>query len=380
MVVFEDALVGAIQQGLCNLTRNTGNLARLSAQLWGAAGQDGVSAAGQNLANGLGAASDVFCNRPTRDLSGELTPPGQGGQCVGTRYQVEYDLNSPSLNIPGNSLSPPLYGPVKFLGVTFDSSTAEWVSTWQGTEPPAGAEQPGYPTELSDRRSNSLTRGAVTISNIDYVSVGGPDDCGDGPPTIPPYDPPLSTTNLPVNYDDSDGNPVSIDVPIIFGPGGIGNGNQFEVPFTVEVGPNIFINGNVNLSAGGVNIGLGGSDSGPVEIPEEEDVPLGTSLVGIRVLFTQQNAEKTGATERLGSGSLVPIWLPRLAAVRFEYESNGTRGWGPSKFAQALDSVIWAERPATDFNVTVERTSEYTVRKIVMNPDLFFNGGSGPGS
>lgn len=387
MVNLREGLVDAVGQGLCNTTSLAASLGQLGSNLWRSAGADGIANAGQDLADGFGAAADIFCNREPRAASDSYPPLFTGGQCEGTEYNVQINfIGTLNGNPFPNSSNTDVWGPITFEGIEEGipggAENNRWVAVFSGGKIPDG--QPGAGTR--DGWRPILTPGDLqdpmpSITGITTTPLaGGPDDCGNPPPAPPGYDPADFSPTLPVSYDDNSGNPQNINVPVVYGPGSVNNNNQFTVPITLDLGPGIQINGDINLSTGGISIGGGGSDAAPREIPEDEPTPEGSALVGIRILFTEASAQRTGATERLGSGSSVPIWLPRLAAVRFEYESNGTRGWGPSKFAQTLDSVIWAERPATDFNVTVERTDEYEVRKIVMNPDLFFNGGTGPGN
>lgn len=380
MVDIREGILDAVTQGLCNTTLLSGGLAQLGSQLWSSAGVDGVSNAGQQLANGFGAAADIFCNREPRDISGEALAPFTGGQCSTTRYQCRYTETAPGIGSIVNTLSPAIFGPIRYQGLTLEQPGDVWTVTFTGGPIPPDYTGPPLPTELTGTRPNSVTQGQPVISNITIIPVGGPDDCGDPPPDVPAYDPSNFSPTVPVSYDDNNGNPQTFNVPIVFGPGGVGNGNEFEVPFTLEFSPNVQIDGSINLSTGDINIGFGGSDSGPVEIPEEDPIPEGSVLVGVRVIFTQSEAEKTPATERMYESSTETIWLPRLAAVRFEYAVGEIVGWSPSRFCQTLDSLIWAERPATNYDVAGEPGGEFTVRKIVMNPSIFFNGASGPGS
>lgn len=363
-----DSLGETVLAGLCNTLSLSSALGQLGSNLWRSAGADGVAGAGQQLARGFAAASDVVCGREPRDPVADYGPPFTGGQCVGDSYDVSFEGGIiGSTPFSGTRTILGAVGIVQIIDPPPFPSQEEWYLTTDGV--------PVFLLQSGQTDINGEPQSFFEITNVARTD-GQPDTCGNPPPQVPDYDPLDFSPTLPVNYDDSAGNPQTFNLPVVYGPGELNENGDFIVPVSLEFAPEVNVNANINLNTGDLSIN-GGFQSGPQEIPEEEDVPEGAVLVGVRVIFTQAEAEKTRATERLDNGSGETLWLPRLAAVRFEYEEVSGPGFGPTFSAQTLESVIWAERPAIGFDLGVNGDADFVVTKIVMPRARFFTG-AGP--
>jgi hypothetical protein len=365
MADLRESLGDNILSGLCNTLSLASNVGQLGANFYSSAGAAGIGGAGQQLAQGFGAAADIVCGREPRDLSSEFPPPFQGGQCIGAPYNVSWRATTAFGTFEGTDAA---VGPVAsestLDGTTFRGFITSLVGQPGEQTQQAFAQNLGNPPDTSN-----LSFGITGVVRTD----GQPDNCGNPPPEPPAYDPSNFSPTLMIDYDDNAGNPQSFNLPVVYGPGELDVGGNFVVPVELNFSPTVNIDGSIKLNTGDLNINSGPS-GGPQEIPETEPVPDGSSLVGVRVVVTQDSASDSPATEVLGNGSTEPIWLPRLAAVRFEYTTNGIVGWGPSRFCQTLDSVVWAERPAASVDVVLEQNVVATVTKIVLSPAVFFNG------
>lgn len=370
MVSLKDGLVEAVTSGLCNNLNLAAGLGALGSNLWRSAGADGIADRGADLARGFGAAADILCDRTPRDAVAPYNPTFTGGQCVGSLYQVVIDYTSYA-----NQFS--CTGPVAAQTVT--NNRPGPIQQVYVLDTP-GAPTGNYQIRLIDGNGDGVVLTPdcdprpVSIASVTVQS--GPDNCGNGIPYPPPFDPSQFNPTVPVSFDDNTGTPQNINVPVQFGPGELDRDNGFKVPFVLDFGPGIQVNGDINLNTGDFNVGIGGEGGDIEEIPEEEETPSGSVLVGVRVVVTESSAQMSPATQYLASGSSEDLYIPRLAAVRFEYRESAGGGWSDSRFCQSLQSVIWAERPAVDVDVALENNVVATVTKLIMPIERFFSGTS----
>lgn len=316
-------------------------------------------------------AQQVACNRPPDDVSGAITPPFEGGQCMGVQYQVTSSFR----NI------------IYLNGQIFNEVTTNNVSTGPGpiSYESSNIQPPNGLVSVTLRYSNgniaangSISGGGanetfeVQVITLDVVRVDGlPDDCGSLPPIPPEYNPEDWTFNPTINYDDDNGNPLTIDPTIVLGPNTLGPGGGIQVPVTVTFSPGIEIHGDFNLNTGDFTIGGGdGADGGGIDGPQElgPDEPVEEGIdevIGVRVISTRlSNADET--TQIGQNGGNPDIYVPRVGNVAFKYSTgNSSLGWGRDIPVKGLNYVIWADRVALDVAATAADGWSLSLRKII---------------
>lgn len=305
-------------------------------------------------------AQQVACNRTPDSVGGVIAPPFTGGQCPGVLYQFTYNP-SPSPPFSGNPiLSAAGRGPL-----TLDA----------GTDPNGGVfaiirDQSGAGIASAGTNDPDVDSIELNITNMTRLD-GQPDDCGDPPPEVPPYNPEDWTFNPTIDYDDDDGNTVTINPEIVIQPNILGPGGDLEVPFTVEFSPEVNLTGNFNLNTGDLVINGGGNGSGqdfsgPQEEPQEPgEQEEQENIIGVRVI-SSEDGSGVETTEILQTGGNPNIYVPRTSTVAFRYKT-GVSGsaWGTDLPVKSLNAVIWADRPAIEVSVTPEPGWAIDVRRIL---------------
>lgn len=135
-------------------------------------------------------------------------------------------------------------------------------------------------TKQAGAANTNITNWTVTSRNVTATRQDGlPDDCGDSIIPIPPVPNPNPTIPDDVEYEDDDGNPVTIPVNIVFGFPFIFINGTLNVPFRVQINPeiNFNIDGTINLETGDVNFNFGGTPGGDGCLPKPPDdfTPIG---------------------------------------------------------------------------------------------------------
>lgn len=161
---------------------------------------------GAALASGVAALVLPWNEDKATELTDLYNPPFEGGQCEGARYQISYTLSSPGLGPLNNTLSPALWGPVSFDGVSLVGT--DWLISFSGGEAPAGYTGPTTPSQLTSSRSASVTRGEPKISDINAEPISGNNDCGSPEPELQPGEVPS-----PDRMDELFGTPQQVPFP-----------------------------------------------------------------------------------------------------------------------------------------------------------------------
>ena len=201
----------------------------------------------------------LFCNREPYPPS--LPPQLEGGQCpTGYRLRASgsYTRKDPNTGelttIPINPFPNPLgtgNGPITILGSglaahnidipLFKTNPYNVVLRWQfaGNVPQVSSWGPcilGSVTPIAER--------------ID----GLPDDCGNPPVFIPPFQPGSNVIITPITFTNNNNVEVSVSATLDFGIGDINFKGEFNIPVNVNIG-SIQLQANINLSTGDITFG-----------------------------------------------------------------------------------------------------------------------------
>lgn len=296
----------------------------------------------------------LFCNR-------EPPPPPEnspgGGQCptlynvtVQRTYQFTSGGSCPSFT-DSQTLNGRL-GPIRGVQPFKEGPDAGYYLLH--------APQPGFP----DGRSRVVvaTDGSAIVcpSRVLGVSItsivrvdGQPDDCGDLPPLVPI--PPFPNPTIPddVEYDDDNGDPITVPVNITFGFPFIFINGELNVPFRVQISPefNFDIDGTLNLETGDVNFNFGGSpggdgclpkppgdfapigdepptpDPGIPQPPPVDDDPTDDRLKDIiRGVIVTASVDDVNATI-IGQDGNPDLYIPRIGNVQFAIQIRNSVSW-----------------------------------------------------
>lgn len=317
-----------------------------------------------------------FCTDPTPPGLLPPPPPFQGGQCECISYRVNIELVDPP-GLPFDQVrAGPISSPVNGVEVPENPGRKSW-GYYYGAPACGGRQFELLASAGPDAPSDSF---AVAINSVARVD-GLPDDCGNPEPIVPnppnprPPDPP--PVDEPVTPPGG-GPDVIINFKPRIGPIVVRATGIVYIPVNIQVtGPSIDvdaeINVNVNLPDLDIDFNFGGGSGGdddvveppsevccdppPIEGDEDdgsdEDEPVivepgkpGLRLVGVRVL-SSINADRVKATS-VSQGQGVPtLWVPRLANVYFQTESQNQDGEPELSLTQDYtvklqDQVIYA--------------------------------------
>lgn len=372
MVTFQEGLADNVRQGLCNTLNIAERTAQLGSRFYDTIGLRPIADTSEQAAQLWSNAAAVACNRPSQDLSGQITPPFVGGQCPGTWYRVNGINNANGIPFSVNRTNDGqnLEGPIQGIREIAGDGGFRWVVV-------GGNGEAGIASSIDP----DFFDGQITS----VVPILGPDDCGDPPPQGPPYSPSDFTVPRTINYDDNGGTPRSTDVDIVYGPTNTGPGGDFVVPFEIEFEDGSSLFGDFNLSTGDINFG-GGNSGGdgvtdePTELEDgQEDVPDGLVVVGCRVIVAIDEAASR-ATEIFGDGSAPNLFVPRLGTIRFRFEApGGGPTLGPDISVKQRNELFWSGPPCLGVAIQEDIGSQFTVRLVVVKESavgLFGGGGS----
>lgn len=296
-------------------------------------------------ANAVDAAAALACNREPANTEPSLAPQFSGGQCPGTIYAVNYTAIADN----ANTGFPQTFNQVANLtGPISNVTTGPLPNQISATYYRGPIEGVG-PAAIFTTGTN-FTFTSVQVNGVSR-NDGQPDNCGDGPLVPPAYNPNDWTSTPTVDYDDNNGNPVSIQPTLKFEPGDPVGGTDFNVPFTVEFPSGNQVFGDFNLTTGDINIGVGnGSGQGPGNLPRElgpGENPEETNsiVIGARVVCTRLPSGNT-ATEIDGGPNLPDLYVPRIGIVSFKHKTFLSEAWTKDYAVKRTEQVIWAEQPA----------------------------------
>jgi len=222
---------------------------------------------------------------------------------------------------------------------------------------------------------------SVRITNI-VRTDGQPDDCGDFPPFVPSPESPPPVIPIPVDYDDTNGDPVSVPVNIQFAIPFVFINGQLNVPFRVSIPVefNVPIDGTINLETGDINFNFGGGGGGggggclpappdgfttpvpppppppgtgidPIEVPSD-DTRLKTIIVG--AIVTSELGD--GRVTVIDQASNPDLYIPRVANLQFAIQIGGSVSWTERVNITSLRQFVpcpW-EGGAIDVRITPE--------------------------
>jgi len=329
MATFRESLSRAAQRGLCNITNTP-----LGAVLIGNAYINRALGFNDLARRQAAAAKALECGD---EPLGEPPPPAfTGGQCPGTIYRITFsgggypngtctvDNSSGSFTVVGpvrgpftDSVSPPPGGPL----CPGTSGTRVYLRTGpsQNIEPLVG-----------------YSFGAF-LNSISVSPESGPDNCGDIPPEYP--DPAPIDIDVDITFDDVLGVEVTIPVNINYSPSTVNFDGSVRVPISVNVNPDITIDGSINLSTGDVTFNLGGNnppgrtdeepetelppDDEP-DPPDDEPPPPGFGIAGVFVYSNRVSRTRETIIPFNIAGSIL---APRIASVKFEILGGDLGAW-----------------------------------------------------
>lgn len=212
----------------------------------------------------------MLCNR---EPPPSTAPPFTGGQCLvnyswsATRNTVRFSTgNNEPLNF-NRSPVPGRIGAVQNIQ-TMDGQFPVWLSRIPSTDANGNVTY----TDLGTVRRDIFAEPSWT--NVVVTRLDGlPDDCGSAIPPITPVPPPYPPYEVPVNYDDDDGNSFSIPIVLVFAPVRIELNGNLTVPFRVTIDPtfNATFNGTINLNTGGININFNSPNYAPSPLPNPDN-------------------------------------------------------------------------------------------------------------
>jgi len=338
----------------------------LGSGFYGNLGLRGASQTSDQAAQLWGNVAGVFCNRTPQDIPGENARQFDGGQCDSVLYNLTYDID---VFNPNSGQTSPLnvvsgwYGPLGAVRVTDGGN---------GTELTARTG-PGQPVTTVQDQTYGV---GFVVSNIRNVSVsradGQPDNCGNMPGTIPEYDPDNFNYPTTIDFDDDGGTPVSLPVGIVYAPIQIAPDLSVRAPFTVNINNAAPLVGQINLSTGDINIGVGngagdGVTTEPVELEPGEEPEGDVVVVGVRLSSVVVNQRKANINEIGFESASVSAWFPRLGRVYFLYDDELGQSLANAKEYNLLEQSVLTDRPAKAVEVFA-RDGVTTTWRLLVRP------------
>lgn len=328
MATFREALSEAIRSSFCTLTGPVERTIALGENLYERANFPGFPPAPTPAGQALRGARNILCNMPPDDASSGFVQPFTGGQCPGTRYAVTADVVR--MGVPNNNPSTRQGdGPIQyFFGKTETGACF------------ARIESADNPTLFT--AGSSFDDCDTRYNIISVVPVNGPDDCGDPPVNPEPYDRTDFETDVPVTYDDDNGNPVTVNVPLLFTPVVVDNDIDIEVPVRAYFDTDLEINATLNLSTGDVNFNVSTSINAPTIIedvtiqpdpvgvpgdPPTDEEEFESTIIGVYVRLASLE-EGSPVTEIASNNPGTSLYVPRLGSVSFHCEVLSASGLG----------------------------------------------------
>lgn len=336
-----DQLKTNIRSTLCNNLLTGEDLWGLVA---GAVDRSVVGGAVVNLPRmiegGLGAAAGLVCDSPP-----VAPPPGPG---IGLQCPVVYDL----------------------IRVYYTSTTgAERSDTFRNIQGPVQSiTVTNSSTILVDGNgiSRSATHGSSN-SPFTFQRTEAPgfdiNECGDAPPVQPPFPPqPPGGEELPPIQIDGPGGPIVFPpVGILYAPIEINVNNDIVVPIRLLLEPEIYLDGEFNITGDEINISIGGGGPGECLPPEPEETEQNDDpaepfrrFIAVRVQATIPGNFPDSLSQIFQTGGNPDVWIPDLGLVQFQIETNpdGTNlAWGRDHRVKSQNQIIFTDSPYGAVNV-----------------------------
>lgn len=319
---------------------------------------------------GLGRAAFAFRDNYIRNFcNDEPTPPAPpfpGGQCpVKYTVRIRYNATNPVTELPVTGFYENVWwGPIGGLevtkpSVTYDPNGSDVALLCYGR----GSDSSPLPVQVSfDVASQPWNDTVWFIESITRLD-GQPDNCGDPPPVIVPYNPGDFTIDTDINYTNNDGIDITIPVVGVVGVAFVDADLNLNVPVSFTFSPNFNfdptftynIDVNLNLGGGDDKIsppyvppnkpyrpGPPGSNSPgdylpgddvptpPTDTPDppapDPDEPRARVIRGVLVTVTEISPD--AKPTQIGQGDNPDIFAPALGYVSFQIRlGNGSGGW-----------------------------------------------------
>lgn len=270
-----------------------------------------------------------FCSNPSAPPDPSDYIQFTGGQCPGVTYRVQADYQfapSPATGFPGpeGSLDDTIEGPITYQNPF----------TVPDGEPNQGFKGVAWIGSNGDRVSviiNPSGFDGVSVSNVSITREDGlPDDCGNPPPQIPPYEP--SPISRDVTYVNNEGNQVTenynftLNAPVLVG------GNIFA-PVTIagndfELEAEITLDGEFEFNFGDEPGGDTVTDGEPPDSAIDDDEPESDDPRIIAVLVSSTVDTDVAGTTLIAQTDNPDVYVPDLGLISFRIAvSDGFTGW-----------------------------------------------------
>lgn len=319
---------------------------------------------------GFGKAAFAFRDNFIRNFCNDEPPPPPspftGGQCpVKYRVRVEWTGTNRVTETPVDGfVEGDYWGPI--LGVrtqkpsdTYFPDGGDCYLKCYGRATDTTPLPVPLEFKISELFYDDLNFYIASVTRLD----GQPDNCGDPPPVIAPYNPGDFTIDTDINYTNNDGIDITIPVVGVVGVAFVDADLNLNVPVSFTFSPNFNfdptftynIDVNLNLGGGDDKIsppyvppdkpyrpGPPGSDSPsdylpgddvptpPTDTPDppapDPDEPKARVIRGVLVTVTEISPD--AKPTQIGQGDNPDIFAPALGYVSFQIRlGNGSGGW-----------------------------------------------------
>jgi hypothetical protein len=224
-----------------------------------------------------------------------------------------------------------------------------WIRTLQIGQDPAGYTQ-------------------LTINFIERVD-GQPDECGDTPITVPPYQP--VTINQNITYVNIEGDEITEEGDFtILAPVFIGG--AIFAPITVDVG-GVEFPINLSLETGNITLDFSRdfSDSpspvvGPDPLPDEpeEDKPEEDELIYGLILYGTEIGDSRQSTTLVAQASAPTLHVPRISNVYFQVPIGDRFSWVGPISQQLQNQVIMVPSGLGAISYRIVPSTGWSVEEI----------------
>lgn len=366
MADYTEGIGNAIREGFCTVAPAVA----VGALIFGGVATLGVADVVAGVAAGAVGlhAYNRYCNQALPP-EGQPAPQFTGGQCP-IRYRVtaNYEATHPTLPSLTGSLLSTQWGTIKGLSVSTSSGSYSF-DLRHGASGNPGANVTTSIGSIVNGQANGYN--TPTISGIVVVPEGGgPDTCGDPPPSNPVLPPGGNIVNSPVTYVNNEGDTINIPMLIAFGYAQINLNGTVEIPIKLNftANPTLNLSGTLNLNTGdttfypdpstptgGCNEPPGGFVPDPSlpgypnplppvdpEQPTEADDPETRKILrGVVVTVTSEGND----AGFISQGNNPDIWFPDLGFVQFAVQIGNSIAWLRHEKVNSLRHLIQCDWP-----------------------------------